>query len=88
MKMSASESFLIKVVSLQTPNFIKKKLQHSCFPVNIAKFIRTFFYLTRPVTAFPSIHHLYLAQQNLGNLNSVRFLKQIEKLRQFFFPIA
>ena len=23
-------------------NFIKKRLQHRCFPVNIAKFLRTF----------------------------------------------
>ena len=30
--------FLIK---LQAFSFIKKRLQHSCFPVNIAKFLRT-----------------------------------------------
>ena len=29
-----------KVVYLQTCNFIKKRLQHRCFPVNIAKFLR------------------------------------------------
>ena len=32
--------FLIK---LQT--FIKKRLQHRCFPVNIAKFLRTLFFI-------------------------------------------
>ena len=32
--------FLIK---LQGFNFIKKGLQHRCFPVNIAKFLRTAF---------------------------------------------
>ena len=35
------ESFFNNVASLQTSNFIKKRLQHSCFPMNIAKFLRT-----------------------------------------------
>ena len=35
---------------LQACNFIKKRLQHRCFPVNTANFLRTVF-LTRPVTA-------------------------------------
>ena len=26
-------------------NFLKKKLQHKCFPVNIAKFLRTNFFI-------------------------------------------
>ena len=30
------------VVSFKAYNFIKKGLQHSCFPVNIMKFYRTF----------------------------------------------
>ena len=33
--------FLIKLQGLQSCNFINKKLQHMCFPVNIAKFLRT-----------------------------------------------
>ena len=32
-----STSF-IKVAGLKACNFIKKRLQHKCFPVNIAKF--------------------------------------------------
>ena len=28
---------------LKASNFIKKKLQHRCFPVNMAKFLRTAF---------------------------------------------
>ena len=35
---------------LQACNFIKKRLQHGCFPVNTANFLRTVF-LTPPVTA-------------------------------------
>ena len=33
--------FFNKVAGLQACNFIKKRLQHKCFPKNIAKFLRT-----------------------------------------------
>ena len=33
--------FFNKYAGLQFCNFIKKRLQHRCFPVNIAKFLRT-----------------------------------------------
>ena len=36
-----SESLFNKVAGFQEYIFIKKRLQHSCFPVNIAKFLRT-----------------------------------------------
>ena len=32
---------LNKVAGLKTCNFIKKRLQHQCFPVNITKYLRT-----------------------------------------------
>ena len=35
------ESFFNKVSGLQACIFIKKRLQRKCFPVNIAKFLRT-----------------------------------------------
>ena len=35
------ESFFKNVTGLTASNFIKKRLQHRCFPVNIAKFLRT-----------------------------------------------
>ena len=35
------ESLFNKVAALQACNFIKKRLQHMCFPVNITKFLRT-----------------------------------------------
>ena len=57
------------------PNFIKKKLQHMCFPVNIAKILRTLFHRKPLVAAFPSIHSVYLSQQDPGNADSVRLLK-------------
>ena len=40
-KTCVGASFFNKVADLQACNFIKKKLQHRCFPVNTAKFLRT-----------------------------------------------
>ena len=54
------ESFFNKVADLQA-NFIKKKLQHRCFPVNIAKFLRTAFYRTPTVAASELTKHLFQA---------------------------
>ena len=34
------ESLLNKVAGLQAYNFIKETLQHTCFPVKFAKFLR------------------------------------------------
>ena len=50
-KSSHSQMFF-KILSIFTGkhlkacNFIKKRLQHRCFPVNIAKLLRTVFYRT------------------------------------------
>ena len=40
MKMAVVESLSDKVSGLQACNFVKKRLQHRCLPVNIAKFLR------------------------------------------------
>ena len=40
-KTSVSESIFRKVASLQPCSYIKKRLQHWCFPVKFAKFLRT-----------------------------------------------
>ena len=40
-KTSMVEFLFNKVAALKACNFIKKKLQHKCFLVNIAKFLRT-----------------------------------------------
>ena len=37
------DSLFNKVLGLQTYNFIKKLLQHSYFPVNVANFLKTAF---------------------------------------------
>ena len=41
---SVLESLFNKVVELKDCNFLKKRLKHSCFPVHIAKFLRTAFF--------------------------------------------
>ena len=38
------ESLFNKVGDLKACNFVKKSHQQSCFPVNIAKFLRTAFF--------------------------------------------
>ena len=39
MKKVVLKNFTIFIGKLQTGNFIKKRLQHRCFPLNIAKFL-------------------------------------------------
>ena len=39
------ESFFNNFSGPQVCNFINKKLQHRCFPVNITKFLRTTFFI-------------------------------------------
>ena len=39
------ESLFNKNAGLQVYNFTKKRLKHRCFPVNIAKFLRTAFFI-------------------------------------------
>ena len=39
------ESLFNKVANLKACSFIKKRLQHRCFPVNIAKFLRIAFFI-------------------------------------------
>ena len=43
-KTSMLESVFNKVEGLKTCDFIKMRLQHTCFPVNTAKFLRTTFF--------------------------------------------
>ena len=45
------KSLFNKITCLQACNFIKKRLQLSCFPVNIAKLLRTVFFYRTPVVA-------------------------------------
>ena len=47
-----------KVAALKARNFIKKRLQHRCFPVNIAKFLRTPFFYRTPFVSVSALYRL------------------------------
>ena len=49
MKITVLESLFNKVSGLMACNFIKKRLQDRCFPVNIATFLRTAFFYRAPL---------------------------------------
>ena len=57
---------------LKACNFIKERLQHGCFPVNISKVLgTTFFYRTTPVAAFEfcfSIRKEFLKKKVSGEI--------------------
>ena len=46
MKKAVLKNFAMFTGKLQACNFIKNRLQHECFPLNIAKFLRTAFFVT------------------------------------------
>ena len=46
------ESLLNKVAGFQACNFIKKILQHRCFPVNIVKFFKKTYFEKHPLAVF------------------------------------
>ena len=48
---------LSKVTGLKARNFMKKKLQHRCFPLNIAKLLRTIVFISNT----DSLHLKYIA---------------------------
>ena len=45
------ESFFNKVAGLRPTTLLKKRLLHSCFPSNVAKFLRTSFFYRTPLVA-------------------------------------
>ena len=45
MKAPVLESLLDKVAHLHACNFVKKRLQHRCFPAKFARFLRRLFFL-------------------------------------------
>ena len=63
-------------VGLKACNFIKKRLQHKCFPENIAKFLRTTFF----------IEHLWwllvFLLMMVINVYSTEYLRQSQKNSQ------
>ena len=68
------ESLSIKVACLQACNFIKKRLQHTYFPVIIAKLIRTAFFKKTSLAASMSLNTSITKLRN-GNLTQDLQLK-------------
>ena len=65
--------FFNKVSDLQACNFIKKRLQHRCFPVKFAKFLRT-----------AILKNIYEQQQFYGSPISSQFLISIPPVTCIF----
>ena len=79
-KISVLESFFNKVASLKAYNFIKKRLRHRCFPVNMAKLLRTAFFIE---------HLWWLLPDFLQNLLKTTVKKIIQKfLKNYFLFLA
>ena len=65
MKNAVLKIFAIFTGKLQSCNFIKNPLQYRCFPLNIAKFLRTLFWSTSAPRAAASVLTLLLNSDNL-----------------------
>ena len=63
------ESLSNRVPGLKACNFIKKKLQHRCFPVSVAKFLRSYFYRTPPVAAFERNENVFNLRKDILSRN-------------------
>ena len=75
--------FLKKVTDLKVCNFIKKRLQHRFFSVNIAKFLRTLTLKNiceRLLLKKRNLHELLQEKMNLRENNQVSNLLMIEHL--------
>ena len=78
------ESLFNKVAGFQACNFIKKRLQHWCFPVKFAKFLRT--------AIVKNIYErllLFVSPQNTIANSSVEFglYKALSESKYFFLNI-
>ena len=70
------ESLFNKVRGLKVCSFIKKRLQHRCFPVKYAKFWRTpFFYRTLPVAASDGLPNRRIFEKKVSKRIHIFFLQ-------------
>ena len=73
-----SESLFGKVAGLKAYNFDKKQLLHSCFPVNIAKFLRT---------ALFTEHLWWLLLYLFSKVTGLKTSNVIKRLQQKCLPV-
>ena len=74
--------FLIKLQFRRLAILFKKKLLHRCFPVNIAKFLRTPFFYRTPLVAVSAFHRWFCAI--LAHVDEDKIVLN----RLFFFKIT
>ena len=72
MEIPVLESLFNKAAALQVCNFIKKRLQHRCFPVIIAKFLRV------PIFEFIKKNFIYKKNFICKEKSEVAVLKKYE----------
>ena len=70
------ESLFNKVAGLQACNYFKKRLEHRCFPLNIAKFLRTALFIEH-------LQWLILYNRKPFSFIKDRGAKKVEKLNRF-----
>ena len=82
-KTPVMESLISKVKGLHPATLFRKKLQHKCFTLNFAKFLRTPFYLTPPHDCFWIFilcsDKKYLLRNCIHFWIKVRFSKNLKK---------
>ena len=54
------ESLFSKATFIKACKFVKKRIQHRCFPVNIVKFLRTAFFVEHPCACVLYMIYVYL----------------------------
>ena len=67
-KFSYLESLFIKVAGLKACKFIKKRLQHTCFSGDIAKFLRTAFFFRTPAVVAHSAEAIVVGHNEMAFL--------------------
>ena len=74
------ESPFNRLAGFKTCNFLKKRLQHRCFPVNIAKFLRTLILMKiceQLLLQFLLLTVNISSWELVSALNSIRFLQRV-----------
>ena len=76
---SSSKSVFLKIsqisvenicVGLKACNYIKKRLQHRCFPVKFPKFLRTPFFTEQLRWLLLSLHNLFPLERSMKNIGN------------------
>ena len=77
MKNAVLKNFAVSTGKLQTCNFIKKRLQHRCFPLNICEIFKNTYFKEHLLTVVPD----FLKQpQNTGEQSLVSLLTLLFRL--------